>query len=78
MEAEAKDRVLAEGGDPQNNRLVLSRSTIQFGQYKGQTFKWLLENDIDYVAFLVAGKKEDYKMCPDNNIANKVRQIQGI
>lgn len=73
VKAEARGRVLAECGDPQNNRLVLSRFTIQFGQYSGQTFQWLLENDIDYVAFLVAGKNQDHKMFPDYDVANKVR-----
>uniref|UniRef100_UPI003AAA83C1 uncharacterized protein n=1 Tax=Centroberyx gerrardi TaxID=166262 RepID=UPI003AAA83C1 len=56
VEGEAKARVISEGGDPGNNMLVLSRYTIQFGQYRGQTFKWLLENDMDYTAHLVAGK----------------------
>lgn len=54
VEAEAKARVLSEGGDAGNERLVLSRCTIQFGMYKGQSFKWLLENDVGYTAWLVA------------------------
>lgn len=49
VEAEAKAR---------NERLVLSRCTIQFGQYKGQSFKWLLENDVGWTAYLVAGHQE--------------------
>ncbi|XP_071386062.1 uncharacterized protein [Centroberyx affinis] len=56
VEAEAEARVVSEGGDPGNNMLVLSRYTIQFGQYQGQTFKWLLENDVGYTAYLVASK----------------------
>ncbi|XP_068592432.1 uncharacterized protein [Cebidichthys violaceus] len=54
VEAEAKARVLSEGGDARIERLVLSRRTIQFGQYKGQSFKWLLENDVGYTAYLLA------------------------
>ncbi|XP_031169403.1 uncharacterized protein LOC116060112 isoform X1 [Sander lucioperca] len=54
VEAEAKARVLSEGGEPCIERLVLSRFMIQFGQYKDQTFKWLLENDLSYAAIMVA------------------------
>ncbi|XP_068425994.1 uncharacterized protein [Clinocottus analis] len=54
VKAEAKALVLAQGGDAGNERLVLSRYTIQFGKYKGQSFKWLLENDVGYTAWLVA------------------------
>ncbi|KAF0046038.1 hypothetical protein F2P81_002567 [Scophthalmus maximus] len=50
VEAEAKARVLSEGGDPRNGFVVLSRCAIQFGMYKGRDFKWLLENDVSYVA----------------------------
>ncbi|KAK9514209.1 hypothetical protein VZT92_027690 [Zoarces viviparus] len=58
VEAEAKARVLSEGGDDRNKRLVLSRWTIQFGQYKGQSFKWLLENDVGYTAWWLASHLE--------------------
>ncbi|AWO96212.1 Hypothetical protein SMAX5B_003614 [Scophthalmus maximus] len=54
VEAEAKARVLSEGGDPRNGFVVLSRCAIQFGMYKGRDFKWLLENDVSYVAKQVA------------------------
>ncbi|XP_042346323.1 uncharacterized protein LOC121945998 [Plectropomus leopardus] len=59
VEAEAKASVVSEGGDPRIERLVLSRFKIQFGQYKGQTFKWLLENDLSWVAFLVASHQKE-------------------
>ncbi|XP_075962907.1 uncharacterized protein LOC142965724 [Anarhichas minor] len=58
VEAEAKARVLSEGGDARNEWLVLSRCTIQFGQYKGQSFKWLLENDVGYTAWWLAGHQK--------------------
>ncbi|XP_028985504.1 uncharacterized protein LOC114843268 isoform X2 [Betta splendens] len=53
VKAEAENRVLSEGGDLSNDRLVLSRYIIQFGEYKGQTFNQLVENDMGYVAKLV-------------------------
>ncbi|GAA6220463.1 uncharacterized protein LOC108899583 [Lates japonicus] len=58
-EAEAKACVLSKGGDPCSDQLVLSRCTIQFGQYKGQTFKWLLENDASYAANIVASHQRE-------------------
>ncbi|XP_045901929.1 uncharacterized protein LOC123968937 [Micropterus dolomieu] len=58
VKAEAKARVISEGGDPSNDWLILSRFMIQFGQYKGQTFKWLLENDVGYTAYIVAGHQK--------------------
>ncbi|XP_047196910.1 uncharacterized protein LOC124852281 [Hippoglossus stenolepis] len=54
VEADAKAHVLSEGGDPGNDRLLLSRYVMQFGKYKGQNFKWLLENDVRYAAKLLA------------------------
>ncbi|XP_053289045.1 uncharacterized protein LOC128449772 isoform X1 [Pleuronectes platessa] len=59
VEADAKAHVLSEGGDPGNDRLLLSRYVIQFGKYKGQNFKWLLENDVSYVAMLVAAHQTE-------------------
>ncbi len=44
----------AAGGDPSNHQLVLSESALQFGQYRGKSFKWLLSNDIGYLAMVLA------------------------
>ncbi|XP_067454539.1 uncharacterized protein [Thunnus thynnus] len=56
---EAKARVLQAGGDPECWQLVLSESELQFGQYRGQTFKWLLSHDVGYTcAILVSHQKE--------------------
>ena len=41
------------GGDPGNAKLVLSCSTLEFGKYQGQTFRWLMENDVGYAMHLV-------------------------
>lgn len=74
VEAEAKAQILSEGGDLSNERLILSRCKIQFGKYKGQTFKWLLENDVGYTAYIVASHQEqrDHTMCSPLLTANKV------
>ncbi|XP_030013331.1 uncharacterized protein LOC115435204 [Sphaeramia orbicularis] len=74
VEAEAKEMVKSEGGDPFDKRLVLSRFTIQFGQYRDQTFKWLLENDVDYVAMILAlhrREREDGSKNQHPLMANK-------
>ena len=41
-----------EGGDPADKVAVLGSFQLQFGQYQGSTFKWLLENDLGYAVFL--------------------------
>ena len=62
VKQQAVAQVQHEGGNPDDETLVLSRYTLQFGQYYGQTFKWLLENALGYAAYLVdgmEGEKED-------------------
>ncbi|XP_029359287.1 uncharacterized protein LOC115044438 [Echeneis naucrates] len=73
VEAEAKALVLSEGGDSSNNRLVLSRYLIQFGMYRGKTFKWLLENDPRYAVNIIAGDQRGSRqgMNQDSMMANK-------
>ncbi len=51
---EAKVRVVQGGGDPTNDLLLASQSAIQFGQYRGRTFKWLLENDCGYSLMILS------------------------
>lgn len=51
---EAKVRVVHGGGDPTNDLLLASQSAIQFGQYRGRTFKWLLENDFGYSLMILS------------------------
>ncbi|XP_070768299.1 uncharacterized protein [Enoplosus armatus] len=73
VKAEAEACVLSEGGDPSNDRLLLSRFMIQFGKYKGQTFKWLLENDVGYTAILVASHQmeREHTMSQSPLMVNK-------
>ncbi|KAM8735554.1 uncharacterized protein AB9X84_023970 [Acanthopagrus schlegelii] len=61
VEADAKAHVRAEGGNPSHEWLVLSRFIIQFGKYKGQTFKWLLENHVGYAVYVVATHQDERK-----------------
>ena len=50
---EAARSVLEHGGDTNNVSHVLAMSTLQFGVYRGQTFKWVAENDAGWVASIV-------------------------
>lgn len=59
VEAEAAEKLKSEGGDSSNRRQLLSCFGIQFGQYRGKSFKWLLENDLGYVAYLVGSHQMD-------------------
>ncbi len=54
VKEEAIARVAAAGGDPSNHQLVLSESALQFGQYRGKRFKWLVSNDVGYLAMVLA------------------------
>ncbi|XP_062605045.1 uncharacterized protein LOC134266846 [Saccostrea cucullata] len=54
VKAEALQAVQRKGGDVTNVTHLLGQYTIQFGQFRGMTFKWLLENAPGWVAFIVA------------------------
>ncbi|KAK1786450.1 hypothetical protein P4O66_018139 [Electrophorus voltai] len=56
---DTKDRVVASRGDPGNTRLVLTESTVQFWQYRGQTFKWLLT--MGYAVMVLAAHQRERK-----------------
>ncbi|KAI7805449.1 hypothetical protein IRJ41_007991 [Triplophysa rosa] len=59
VKEEAMARVAAAGGDTGNRQLVLSESALQFGQYRGKTFKWLLSNDAGYAAMVLASHRQE-------------------
>ncbi|XP_060906004.1 uncharacterized protein LOC132983629 isoform X2 [Labrus mixtus] len=73
VEAAAKTLNLSKGGDPCHDLVLLSRCMVLFGKYKGQTFKWLLENDVSYVAYVMAGHQAEKKFTvkQDPLTANK-------
>ena len=40
--------VFQRGGDVSDRQEVIGEYLLQFGKYKGKSFKWLLENDVGY------------------------------
>jgi hypothetical protein len=48
---EARERVIALGGvlALKHNKNILSQYVLQLGRYRGQSFKWVLENDLGWV-----------------------------
>lgn len=59
VDAEAWAHVSSEGGSTANAILVLGRMKVQFGQYQGKIFHWLLENDAGYAVNLVASHQKE-------------------
>jgi len=58
VEMEARGRLMAEGGRATEGNIGHFRE-IQFGQYLGQTFKWILENAVGWaVGFVRSYTKE--------------------
>ncbi|XP_016315579.1 uncharacterized protein LOC107668272 [Sinocyclocheilus anshuiensis] len=45
--------VRQRGGDASDKREVLGEYILQFGKYKGKSFRWLLENDMGYTIYLM-------------------------
>ena len=56
---EARARVSKMGGDPRNPQEVLAMSELQFGQYRGLTFWWLLGNDVGYACGVIASHERE-------------------
>lgn len=57
VKANAHSEVLLRGGDVSDRQEVLGDYILQFGKYKGKSFRWLLENDVGYTLYLT-GKVE--------------------
>eukprot|EP00064_Thunnus_orientalis_P001114 superscaffoldBa00000071_g1116 len=51
---DAKARAMAGGGDCSDTKLVLSQYEMQFGKYRGQSFHWLLSNNVGYIVMILA------------------------
>ena len=47
------------GGEPTNPQEVLAESELQFGQYRGLTFRWLLGNDVGYACGVIASHERE-------------------
>ncbi|KAL2087147.1 hypothetical protein ACEWY4_018206 [Coilia grayii] len=55
----ARSIVFMRGGDVSDRQEVLGEYTLQFGKYKGKTFRWLLENDVGYTVYLMKKVEEE-------------------
>ncbi|CAL8302942.1 unnamed protein product [Arctogadus glacialis] len=73
VEKESRARVVSGGGDPGNPMLVLGCHSIQLGKYQGQTFRWLLENDVGYACHVVASNQREWETSASDSplMANK-------
>ncbi|KAL3988832.1 Fc receptor-like protein [Sarotherodon galilaeus] len=45
--------VYQRGGDASDMKEVQGEYILQFGKYKGKSFRWLLENDVGYTMYLI-------------------------
>lgn len=54
MMRSAKQTAVTQGLDTNNKMGLLGCHTLQFGNFKGQTFRWVLENALGYAAFIGA------------------------
>ncbi|KAF4103950.1 hypothetical protein G5714_014937 [Onychostoma macrolepis] len=55
----AKKSLSQHHGDLANRKHLLGFFEIQFGVFRGQTFRWVAENALGYAAYLVASMKRD-------------------
>lgn len=53
VEAGAKAEVMRLGGNITDRTDLLGQFEIQFGQFKGQAFRWLVQNGLGYLAWMV-------------------------
>ncbi|CAJ1050479.1 uncharacterized protein LOC114917180 [Xyrichtys novacula] len=51
--------VRQRGGDASDRAEVLGDYILQFGKYKGKSFRWLLENDIGYTMYLIKNVEKE-------------------
>ncbi|XP_078023615.1 uncharacterized protein LOC144462838 [Epinephelus lanceolatus] len=77
-EADAKARVSALGRNPGDCRQVLSQMEVLFGQYRGQTFQWLLTHDAGYAAALLASHEAETEWGDGSTplVSNKDRLLE--
>ena len=51
--------VRQRGGDPTDKTEVCGEYILQFGKYKGKSFRWLLENDVGYTIYLIKTQQKE-------------------
>lgn len=59
------------GGNPNDETHVLGEYIVYFGQYRGKTFKWLVENALGYAAWLVDDMRKEQPANPAPLSKNK-------
>lgn len=76
LEMEAKHRVQQRGDDVSDPRQVLGEMTVQFGNFQGQTFRWLCENALSYAGW-IADDSRDERESPNSShlTINKVNKM---
>ncbi|CAL8266063.1 unnamed protein product [Merluccius merluccius] len=57
VKVDALTVVVRRGGDVSDQQELMGEYVLQFGKYKGKSFRWLLENDVGYIIYLI--KKVD-------------------
>ncbi|XP_074466595.1 uncharacterized protein LOC141763311 [Sebastes fasciatus] len=51
--------IILRGGDASDKTEVAREYILQFGKYKGKSFRWLLENDIGYTIYLIKNQQKE-------------------
>lgn len=62
--------IRSRGGDAEDELTVLGAYRMQFGQYEGQSFSWVLEHDPGYALYLWA----DQEKCCSGGSTNKEKE----
>ena len=55
--------------------LILARSELQSGQYRGQTFQWLLENAVGYAVSLIDSVQKEQQPMSDTPLGVNKRKF---
>lgn len=68
-----RSAAVLQGNDPADKSCVLGLHQLQFGLFRGQTFKWVMENCLGYGGYLVASMIRETGEVKDsrNHRANK-------
>jgi len=68
---------LVEKGLTATPRLLLSHTELQFGQYRGQTFRWLLENAVGWVlGFVKSFDHESHALANESHLGINKRKLR--
>ncbi|KAH3741229.1 hypothetical protein DPMN_047950 [Dreissena polymorpha] len=62
VENQAVAAVRKLGGDATSRQHILGQYTIQFGKYRGQIFRWIVENSLGFCAYLVYDMRKEVQV----------------